>query len=139
MVKIVATEHQEQVAVMEWARLQEKNINELSLLYAVPNGGDRHPAVAAKLRAEGVKPGVPDLHLPVPRGAYHSLYIEMKRVKGGTVTAEQRAWHKNLRLQGHLVEVCRGADEAILTIRRYLDLSKTSKNPWAYTPGAFWL
>lgn len=54
------TEHAEAVALMRVVRLHEVRWPELRLLYAVPNGGDRHPIVAAKMRAEGVRAGVPD-------------------------------------------------------------------------------
>ncbi len=63
----IPTEHVEQVSLMRWAALTKRRRPELALLYAIPNGGDRHKAVAAKLSAEGVKSGVPDLCLPVPR------------------------------------------------------------------------
>jgi hypothetical protein len=62
------------------------------MLFAIPNGGARHKAIAGKLRAEGVRAGVPDICLPVPRGEYHGLFIELKRPKGGHVSEEQEAW-----------------------------------------------
>lgn len=74
------------------------------LLYAIPNGGQRHPAVAAKLKAEGVRPGIPDLHLPVARHSRHSLYLELK-VKPNTVSGNQEQWIRQLRAEGHAVEV----------------------------------
>ena len=51
---------------------------ELKLLYHIPNGGTRDPIEAKHMKEQGVKRGVPDLHLPVARGKYHGLYIEMK-------------------------------------------------------------
>ena len=68
----------EQAALISWAEAYERIYPELALLYHIPNGGKRDRIVAAKLKAQGVKPGVPDLCLPVPRGKYHGLYIEMK-------------------------------------------------------------
>lgn len=76
------TEHEEQKALIEWSAWMSNARPELSLMFAVPNGGDRHPAVAAKLKAEGVKAGVPDIFLPVPRNGYHGLFIELKELKG---------------------------------------------------------
>ena len=54
------SEHDEQVLIFKWARLSEGRWPELALLFAIPNGGHRHKAVAAKLKAEGVRAGVPD-------------------------------------------------------------------------------
>ena len=43
---------------------------DLELLYHVPNGGSRNKAEASKLKRMGVRAGVPDLVLPVPRAGY---------------------------------------------------------------------
>ena len=115
------TEEQEQIAVIEWAMLMEKQAPELALLYHCPNGADRHPAVAAKLKKQGVKPGVPDLFLPVARGTAHGLYVEMKRQKGGRVSEDQKAWMEALTQQGYLCVVAHGAEEACDVIWHYLE------------------
>ena len=115
-----ASEHQEQVALMQWARLAEGKWPELRLLHAIPNGGWRHPAVAKGLKAEGVKPGVPDLDLPVPRGNYCGLRIELK-AKGGKATTEQRWWLDELASAGHRTEICVGWEAARDVIVDYLE------------------
>jgi len=115
------TEHAEAAMLLRACRALEHTLPELALLYAIPNGGARHRVVAAKLKAEGVKAGVPDYHLPVARGGWHGLFVELKRTKGGQLSAEQRAWHSSLRAQGHRVEVCRGWEEAFDVIRDYLE------------------
>lgn len=115
-----ATEHTEQAALVEWASAAAGRYPQLYLLYAVPNGGDRHPVVAGKLVAEGVKKGVPDLELPFPCGGYHGLYVEMKRMQGGRVSNEQKAWIHVLGLLGYKVETCLGWDAARAAITRYL-------------------
>lgn len=66
----VPTEAQEQMTLFSWAAMQSGKYPELNLLYHVPNGGSRHKAEAGRLRAEGVKAGVPDLCLPVARGQW---------------------------------------------------------------------
>ncbi len=82
---------------MKWAALQTTTLPELALLFAVPNGGHRHPATGAKLKAEGVKPGVPDLWLPVPRNLFHGLVIELKtELKSSKVSAAQEWWINSL-------------------------------------------
>ena len=88
----VPTEAQEQMTLFSWAAMQSGKYPELNLLYHVPNGGSRHKAEAGRLRAEGVKAGVPDLCLPVARGQYHGLYIELKRQRGGRTSDHQSEW-----------------------------------------------
>jgi hypothetical protein len=121
--KIVPLEHDEQVSLMRQVKLYQGRWPELKLLYAVPNGGHRSKPVAKRLAAEGVKPGVPDLCLPVARGGFHGLYVEMKRKARSTTTPEQKAWHVALREQGYRVEVCRGADAAMAAIVAYMRLA----------------
>lgn len=116
------SEHQEQSALFRWAHLQECVYPELALLHATPNGGDRHPVVAAKLKAEGVRRGFPDVSLHVARGGYHALHIELKKMKGGRVTHEQREWLEMLNAAGCRAVVCRGFVEAQKEILHYLCL-----------------
>lgn len=113
-------EHAEQAAVIAWAAYQQRRYPELELLYAIPNGHWRHKATAGKLKAEGVRRGVPDLCLPVPRGPYHGLYLELKRRRGGKLTRAQRGWLERLGAQGYRAVVIRGADEAIRELEHYL-------------------
>lgn len=115
------SEHEEQKAVMKWAAIMSNQYPVLRLLHAIPNGGPRNPVTAARLKAEGVKAGVPDLCLPVARQGYHAFYIELKRRKGGQVKPEQKQWIEDLQAQGNRVDVCRGFDEAIKALLDYLN------------------
>lgn len=118
--EVVPDEHVEQTWLMQWCRAQSGAYPSLNLIYAIPNGSLRHPAIAAKLKAEGVKPGVPDLCLPVSRGGFHGLYIELKRRKGGVVSDHQRNWLDYLRKQGYRAEVCHGWEVARDVLVEYL-------------------
>ena len=118
------TEEQEQAAVFEWAVLMRNQFPELSLLFHIPNGGWRAPATAAKLKAQGVKAGVPDLFLPVARGGFHGLWIELKRKSGGRVSVNQSDWITELNHQGYEAVVAHGAEEACEVIYRYLSGSE---------------
>lgn len=97
---------------------------ELAFFHAIPNGGKRMPAVAAKLNAEGLRPGVPDTHLPVARGGYLSLWIEFKR-PGGTTTPEQSHWMSALQREGHKVALHTTAEGAWLETMQYLSEPRT--------------
>lgn len=113
-------EHREQVALIRWADFARARWPELALLHAIPNGGQRHKAVAARMKAEGVRAGVPDLCLPVPRGRWHGLYIEMK-TRRGRASPDQRWWLRALGKAGYRAEVCRGWDAARQVIEEYMD------------------
>ena len=92
----------------------------LRLMYAIPNGGSRRPMEAMYLKASGVRKGVPDICLPVGRGGYHALYIELKRVKGGRLSPDQRQMLADLNAEGNFAVVCRGAEDAKKLILAYL-------------------
>jgi hypothetical protein len=118
--KVIPTENEEQATLMEWAAFASSAYPELKLLYAIPNGGYRPPRTAAMLQRTGVKPGVPDLCLPVPQRGYGALYIEMKRIQGGAVSAAQEIWIRNLNRVGNKAVVCKGFSEAKDAILKYL-------------------
>lgn len=94
---------------------------ELMLLYHIPNGGARYKATAGKMKASGVLPAVPDLHLPVMRGPFASLYVEVKR-PGEKPTQEQREFHEMLRAENHCVVVCWTTQQIIDVVVGYLAL-----------------
>jgi len=117
-------QHPEAVAqerVFEWALLNRHKWPELDMMFHVPNGGSRHPMEAANLKRQGVKAGVPDICLPVPRGIYHGLFMELKAGKNKT-TPEQDKWINALADKGYAVAVCRGFDSAIEVIGDYLKM-----------------
>ena len=78
-------EHAEQVLLMQWWALSHKlfGVPE-QLLFAIPNGGERNIIVAARMKKEGVRAGVPDLFLAAPKGGFHGLLTEGgKDLSGG--------------------------------------------------------
>ena len=115
-------ESEEQVALFQWAEAMSGKYPCLRLMYHVPNGGHRSAAVAGKLKAEGVKAGVPDICLPSARGGYHGLYIELKAGKN-KATKEQEEWLSALSEEGYKAVVCRGWVRASEEIKKYLEES----------------
>ena len=101
------TEHEEQREFVQWMRQTHPQHR----IYAIPNVGHRGASQGARLKAEGVTPGVPDLHV-----TSLLLWIEMKRSYGGSVSREQRVWLDYLRGIGDRVIVAKGKDEAIRAI-----------------------
>ena len=116
------TEQSEQMALIQWAEYNRAAYPQLRLLHHIPNGGSRMKAEAGRLKAMGVKAGVPDLFLPVARGGFHGLYIELKRLESGKASAVQRRWMEALRAEGYAVELCRGWVAASEKILDYLNL-----------------
>ncbi len=116
----VPTEDEEQIALFGWAGLAAGAHPELRLLFHIPNGGSRGKAEAGRFRAMGVKSGVPDLFLPVARGPWHGLFVELKRTKGGRVSREQAAWIRELEAQGYCAVVAYGWEQARAEIEEYL-------------------
>lgn len=116
----------EQERVIRWANFYASKFPELALIYHIPNGGSRNKLEAANLKAQGVKSGVPDLHLPVPKGDSHGLYIEMKFGKNKT-TEKQDWWLEQLRQQGYAVGICWTADAAMDMIADYLGIAEETE------------
>ncbi|GHV06282.1 hypothetical protein FACS1894217_04630 [Clostridia bacterium] len=116
----IPTESQEQTALFSWAGLQSNVYPELALLFHIPNGGSRSKAEGGRFKAEGVKAGIPDICLPVGRGTYHGLFIELKRIDGGKLSKNQELWISRLNAYGYFACICRGWEEAKDTIIWYL-------------------
>lgn len=111
----INSEHAMQCAVIaKCAELAETNPL-YELIYAIPNGGYRGKSQGGKLKAEGVKAGMPDLHLPVARHGRHSLYLELK-FGDGKLSKEQHWWIRRLRVEGHCVEVVWDSPDQVMTI-----------------------
>ena len=119
------SEEVEQTCLFRWAWELENQVEELKLLHAIPNGGKRSKPEAARMKAAGVKPGVPDMCLPVARDGCHGLYIELKRRDGGRVSRDQVQWMEALQRQGYCCALARGWDMAAEVICDYLGLDKT--------------
>ena len=97
------SEHVEQREFVEWFRKTYPGV----LIFAIPNGGKRGAAAAARLQLEGVVPGVPDLFVPA-----WWLWIEMKREDGGTVSTDQEKIMGHLEECGYTCVVARGDADA---------------------------
>ena len=109
-----------QCSVIRWWAAMHKTFNVPEpLLFAVPNV-QKHGVVAAMMmKREGLRAGVCDLMLAVPRPGTPGLFVEMKR-KGGILSDDQKAFIAAVRAQGYEVRVCFSFDEAVKAITDYL-------------------
>jgi hypothetical protein len=122
----IPTEHEEQRAFVElWRKAG------FPLIYAIPNGEARGIRAAARLKLEGVKRGMPDLHCPE-----WNLWIEFKRRKGGSVSEEQKAIHEYIRGIGQVVIVPRGAHEAVSMVQQFIADKKSPRQAGQRTRAA---
>ena len=121
---------------VDWRCFDAVHVGDFDLLHAIPNGGARDKITAGRLKAEGVKAGVPDLFWPVvifdedTETERHGLYIEMKRPEtrkastkrqgktvvdsaAGRVQKTQTDWHTRLEKNGYHVVTCYTYIEAL--------------------------
>lgn len=121
------SEDAHQIRLFAWAAQTEirEQYPELKWMFHIPNGGSRHKGEAGKLKAMGVKSGVPDICLPVHRGRFAGLWIELKRPKDQAKRAGQASdlqidWIKFLRDEAFGAVVCLGWENARDIIVQYL-------------------
>jgi len=112
------SEDAHQKALFCWSATS--GIPELKWLFHIPNGGSRHIAEASKLKAMGVKSGVPDIFLPIYRKTRSGIFIELKKPKTGIVSADQQTWLDFLSTQEYVTRVCFGWEEARDALLEYL-------------------
>ena len=113
------TEEQHQKSLFKWAGYARAEHPELGLMYHPPNESKRSVSQGGRLVATGMRRGVPDICLPVPRGGYGSLYIELKTERG-RVTRDQREWIEALNKAGNYAVVAWGWENARAVILAYL-------------------
>jgi hypothetical protein len=102
---------------VNWFRLQYPRLR--TNLFAIPNGGYRHPSTGAILKREGAVPGVADLFLAYPSQTTHGLFIEMK-----TPTGRQQPSQKDFEVAilkaGYSYILARTVDQFIAEVTDYL-------------------
>ena len=131
------TEHAHQTALFCWCNINKHRHEALDFMFAIPNGGLRDKVTASRLKAEGVRQGVPDIMLPYPKHCpintnlinFCGLFIEMKRPQDksknltkGRIDKEQERYILYLTRVGYKVVVCYGYEHAIAEIEKYLNL-----------------
>lgn len=123
------SEHTTQAAFVDWCdRIGARTIDDIGTAYAVPNGGARHIATASRLKAEGVKPGVPDWCWPAVRGGFVGLAIEFK--DGDNVPSKpQRERIDALQKAGWCVVICWDWQAAARTVQGYAGMLRVSFYP----------
>lgn len=101
-----APEHRFQVSLVKTLRQHSR----VATWHSIPNGGYRHLHTAVKLKAEGARPGVPDLLFILPPNG-RVAYLELKTLKG-TLSDAQKDFGACARADGALWESAKTIDEA---------------------------
>lgn len=124
------TEEIEQARVIKWSHKAEVRalMTQLKWLHHSPNGGRRDAFTGAQLKALGVKPGFPDLILPVKTSISTGLVIEMKSAKG-KLSAEQSEWLDHFIENDWQIAVLRSAEHARIALCNYLGIDPEDAPP----------
>lgn len=121
--EIIMSEEAHAMALMQWAKIASNTTPELKWLFHIPNGGFRSKRTAIRMKAMGVLRGVSDYLLPISRGKYHGLFVELKTDKG-KLSDEQFAFLDKMNKEGYLGLVAKGWEEASKMIMNYLSQAK---------------
>lgn len=114
-------ELEEQAALIDWAdKTVIDSVRIGDYLIHIPNEGKRGPKAARDAKRLGVRAGVPDLFLALPRGGYAGLWIEMKS-KYGKVSDNQQCWMEKLSSGGYKYHICFSSIEAIKIVLGYYE------------------
>lgn len=89
------------------------------LLFAVPNGGSRHKIEAANMKRQGVRRGVADVILLIPKKGYSSLCLEFK-TKKGVQSDDQKEFQKQAESCRSKYVIVRSVKQAIEELKKYL-------------------
>ncbi|WP_455674766.1 VRR-NUC domain-containing protein [Phocaeicola sp.] len=89
------------------------------LIFAVPNGGSRHAREAANLKRQGVKAGVSDVIVLIPKKGFASLCLEFK-IKTGKQSDHQIEFQKQAESCRSKYVIVRSAMQAIEELKKYL-------------------
>lgn len=112
----------EQEQIFLWKKCNQNKYPDLKLLNGSMCGVRLMPGQRVKAKRQGMPKGFPDINLPIVKYPWVGLYIELKRVKGGVVSPEQKWWLERLNEQGYYAVVARGHKEAIGFIKSYLGI-----------------
>lgn len=94
--------------------------------FAVPNGAllAGNDAQRARymnfLKKQGLKNGVSDVVIALPRGPYHGAYMEFKRDNASKVTDAQDDWIALMNIVGYHASIVRGYEQSVAFAQGYL-------------------
>lgn len=118
--KPTASEHQIQSAFFKLVTLYEIKYPQLKLLFAVPNAAKRSMALAAMLKAEGMRSGIPDIMFPFANKSHNGLALEFKSAIGKP-TANQSEYLSLLEKHNWQCHIVNDSEKALKILLTYLE------------------
>lgn len=111
-----------QGSCVKWFRYQYSEYKDL--LFAIPNGlpifdKELRVKIYNRLNKEGLKAGVPDLFLALPRGIYHGAFIEIK-YDSDRLRKVQADMIRELESENYKCIIVRSLEEFIDEINEYM-------------------
>lgn len=114
------SETSEQIDTFCWASRTQYQCEPIGhYMFAIPNEGKRTKRMGARLKAQGLRSGIPDFMLAIPVDEWHGLFVEMK-VGDNDLSDNQVKWRKRLLSRGYKVVVAYSCQEAKEEIKKYL-------------------
>jgi VRR-NUC domain len=104
-----------QKAVMQWINLNP--ILRASVIH-IPNEGKRTSSYGKSLKDMGMRAGVSDLFIAMPRHGYNGAWIELKS-KNGVLSESQRQFKYDMYRQNYFTETCYSLEETMKFIGWY--------------------
>lgn len=116
------TEYEEQKLFVKW--LRDNKIKCQSSGNGFKLDTSDNVRYMAKLKASGLSTGFPDLEVLIGNGK--TIYVEMKKKKGGTISEAQIKWIEWMNKNNYPAKVCYGAEDAIYWVRSELEKIKNT-------------
>jgi|SRR6267142_332505 len=91
------------------------------LILHFPNEGKRSPRYGALMKALGMRKGVADLFIAVPKRGFGGAWIELKS-ENGVLSMEQEIFLQDMKAQNFYACVCFSANDAIEMIDWYFNV-----------------
>jgi len=117
----LSNESTQQIEFIKFCQdMYNRGIKHFKWIHHTPNGGFRDKKTAVKLAREGVKSGVWDIFVPMPRFQKAGLYIEFKW--GSSLSDTQKEFHDDLKDYFHFA-ICRTPKSAKDLVMAYFQSS----------------
>lgn len=105
--------------LMEWVHTHPQLKTIAKFIMHFPNEGKRTNSFGKLMKSFGMRAGVSDLFIALPRGGYHGAWIELKSKKG-RLSQAQVEFLEDMKSQDYFVSVCYSLDEAIMIVTNYV-------------------
>lgn len=112
-----------QKSIIEWISIHPDIKKYSKYIIHIPNEGKRTPRYGKKLKDMGMRPGVSDLFIAIPRKGFNGAWVELKS-KSGTLSKSQFEFLKDMEMQNYCTNSCNSFEEFTIFILWYLDIKK---------------